>query len=65
MSLSRWYAQSDYMEFSKLRSAATYNLATSGVMNCSLSDLQFRIEELDINGPAVYGYEPLLKQLPS
>ncbi len=63
MSLSRWYAHSDYMEFSKLRSAATYNLAASGVMNSSLSDLQFRIEDLDINGPAVYGYEPLLQAI--
>jgi aspartate/methionine/tyrosine aminotransferase len=61
MSLSRWYAQSDYMEFSKLRSEATYNLATSGVMNCSLSDLKFRPETLDINGPTVYGYLPLLE----
>jgi aspartate/methionine/tyrosine aminotransferase len=63
MSLSRWYAQSDYMEFSKLRSAATYNLATSGVMNCSLSDLQVHVEDLDINGPTVYGYEPLLQAI--
>jgi aspartate/methionine/tyrosine aminotransferase len=63
MSLSRWYAHSDYMEFSKLKSGATYNLATSGVMNCSLSDLQFRIEDLDINGPTIYGYEPLLQAI--
>jgi aspartate/methionine/tyrosine aminotransferase len=63
MSLSRWYAQSDYMEFSKLRSAATYNLATSGVTNCSLADLQFRLETLDINGPTVYGYLPLLEAI--
>jgi aspartate/methionine/tyrosine aminotransferase len=63
MSLSRWYAHSDYMEFSKLKSGATYNLATSGVMNCSLSDLQFRIEDLEINGPTIYGYEPLLQAI--
>jgi aspartate/methionine/tyrosine aminotransferase len=60
MSLSRWYAHSEYMEFSKLRSAATYNLATSGVMNASVSDLTFRIEDLEINGPTIYGYAPLL-----
>ncbi len=63
MSLSRWYAHSEYMEFSKLRSAATYNLATSGVMNCSLSELTFRLEDLEINGPTIYGYAPLLEAI--
>jgi hypothetical protein len=51
------------MEFSKLRSTATYNLATSGVMNGSLSDLEFRLEDLEINGPTVYGYPPLLEAI--
>jgi aspartate/methionine/tyrosine aminotransferase len=63
MSLSRWYAHSEYMEFSKLKSAATYNLATSGVMNCSLSDLTFHVEDLEINGPTIYGYAPLLEAI--
>jgi aspartate/methionine/tyrosine aminotransferase len=63
MSLSRWYAHSEYMEFSKLKSGATYNLVTSGVMNCSLSDLTFRLEDLEINGPAIYGYVPLLEAI--
>jgi aspartate/methionine/tyrosine aminotransferase len=63
MSLSRWYAHSEYMEFSKLKSAATYNLATSGVMNCFISDLTFRLEDLEINGPTIYGYAPLLEAI--
>jgi aspartate/methionine/tyrosine aminotransferase len=63
MSLSRSYAHSEYMEFSKLRSAATYNLATSGVMNCEISDLDVQLDELEINGPTVYGYEPLLEAI--
>jgi aspartate/methionine/tyrosine aminotransferase len=63
MTLSRWYASSEYMEFSKLRSGATYNLATSGVMNCSLSDLNFDIADLEINGPTIYGYAPLLEAI--
>jgi aspartate/methionine/tyrosine aminotransferase len=63
MNLARWYAQSDYMEFSKLRSAATYNLATSGVKNCSISDLSLRLEELEITGPAPYGHPPLLEAI--
>jgi aspartate/methionine/tyrosine aminotransferase len=56
-------ARSAYMEFSKLKSDATYNLATSGVMNCSIFDLHFRLDDLDVNGPAVYGYAPLLEAI--
>ena len=63
MRLSRWYAHSEYMEFSKLRSGATYNLAISGVMNCALSDLRVRLEDLEINGPTIYGYQPLLEAI--
>jgi len=54
---------SAYMEFSKLRSGATYNLATSGIMNCSIFDLHFRLDDLDINGPTIYGYAPLLEAI--
>src|SRR5271163_4385328 len=63
MNLSRWYAQSDYMEFAKLRPATKYDLATSGVMNCSIFDLHFRLDDLDVNGPTVYGYAPLLEAI--
>ena len=63
MSLSRWYAHSEYMEFSKLKSAARYNLAASGVMNCGISDLHAKLDKLEINGPAIYGYEPLLEAI--
>jgi aspartate/methionine/tyrosine aminotransferase len=59
MKLSRDFAQSAYMEFSKLSSGATYNLATSGVMNCSIRDLRFRLEDLEIHGDNSYGYPPL------
>jgi aspartate/methionine/tyrosine aminotransferase len=63
MSLSRWYAHSEYMEFSKLESVARYNLAASGVMNCGISDLRVELDQLEINGPAIYGYEPLLEAI--
>src|SRR5271170_815899 len=63
MSLSRWYAQSDYMEFAKLRPATKYDLATSGVMNCSIFDLHFRLDDLDINGPTLSGHVPLLEAI--
>jgi aspartate/methionine/tyrosine aminotransferase len=51
------------MEFSKLRSGAKYNLATSGLMNRSIFDLNFRLDGLDINGPTIYGYAPLLEAI--
>ena len=63
MTLSRWYAHSDYMEFSKLNSGATYNLATSGVMNASLSDLKVSLQDLEIHGPNAYGYQPLIEAI--
>jgi aspartate/methionine/tyrosine aminotransferase len=54
---------SPYMEWAKLSSTATYNLASSGVMSYPLSELPVRLEDLEINGATVYGYEPLLKSL--
>ncbi len=63
MSLPRSYTQSPYMEFSKLHSGAKYNLATSGIMSYPLSELDFRIDDLEINGPTIYGYEPLLEAI--
>lgn len=52
-------SRSPYMEFAKQRSAARYNLATSGMANLSLSELGVTIDQLEINGPDSYGYEPL------
>ncbi len=63
MSLPRPHGYSEYMEFSKLRSAAKYNLATSGVMNCSIFDLHFRIDDLEMHGDNSYGYPPLLEAI--
>ncbi len=59
----RTRANSPYMEFAKLRSEATYNLATSGVMGYPLAELPVRIEDLEINGPTIYGYQPLQERL--
>lgn len=63
MSVFRTRAHSPYMEFAKLHSAAKYNLATSGVMSYPLSELPVRLEDLEINGPTVYGYAPLLERI--
>ncbi len=52
-----------YMAWAKLRSSARFNLATSGVMDYSLTDLPAHLEDLEINGPGRYGYPPLLERL--
>lgn len=54
---------SPYMEWAKQCSAAKYNLATSGMMAYPLSGLPVKLEELEINGPSFYGYEPLISAL--
>jgi hypothetical protein len=51
------------MEWAKLRSAAKFNLATSGVANFPLAELGVSMDQLEINGPSIYGYEPLLRAI--
>jgi aspartate/methionine/tyrosine aminotransferase len=50
---------SEYMLWAKTRSHATYNLANSGLAGYSLANLPVKVEDLEINGPAHYGYPPL------
>jgi aspartate/methionine/tyrosine aminotransferase len=59
MTFQRTHARSSYMEFAKLYSGAKFNLATSGMASFPLKELDVSIEELEINGSTVYGYEPL------
>jgi aspartate/methionine/tyrosine aminotransferase len=59
----RTHMRSAYIEFAKLRSGAKYNLATSGIMSYPLAELPARITDLEINGPAIYGYAPLQDRL--
>jgi aspartate/methionine/tyrosine aminotransferase len=54
---------STYLEWAKLHSAAKYNLASSGIAGFPLSGLPLSLQDLEINGPTVYGYEPLLERL--
>src|SRR6476661_3539960 len=63
MTHSRSTAHSPYMEWAKLHSAAKFNLATSGVANYPLSKLGVTIDQLEINGPSIYGYEPLIQAI--
>jgi hypothetical protein len=48
------------MEWAKLYSTAKFNLATSGVAGFPLAELGVTIDQLEINGPSIYSYEPLL-----
>src|SRR6266446_10019066 len=53
------HKHSDYMHWSKTRSRARFNLATSGVASFSLRELPVDLKELEINGDNSYGYAPL------
>ena len=55
--------QSDYMHWAKTRSRAKLNLATSGLANLSLKDLDVSLDDLEITGDTGYGYEPLIRAL--
>ncbi len=63
MNLNTRAMESKYLAWAKLHSTARYNLATSGIMNLPLSALNVSIEDLEINGPGVYGYAPLQERL--
>ncbi|MFI5183386.1 MAG: pyridoxal phosphate-dependent aminotransferase [Vicinamibacteria bacterium] len=56
-------AASEYMEWAKTRSAAPFNLASSGVAPFPLADLGARFEDLELCGDSGYGYVPLLERL--
>src|ERR671933_243009 len=54
---------SPYMQWAKTHLQARFNLASSGLLNYSLSKLPVKIEDLELSGPSYYGYEPLQKAL--
>lgn len=55
--------ESVYLNWAKINSPAKYNLATSGILGYPLSSLPVTVEDLEINGPDIYGYEPLQQRL--
>jgi aspartate/methionine/tyrosine aminotransferase len=65
--VSRTRMRSPYMEWAKTRSQARYNLAASGVPSYPLADFVsagwLRLEDLELTGPAGYGYKPLRQAL--
>lgn len=48
-----------YMTWAKYHAGARYNLANSGILGCSLSDVSLGLDDLQINGPNHEGYAPL------
>ena len=60
---------SEYIEWVKTRPRTRFNLGTSGVTDTSLADLiaatggALRLDDLELNGPDFYGYEPLQRAL--
>jgi aspartate/methionine/tyrosine aminotransferase len=55
--------QSDYMRFAKLDTAARHGLASSGVADCTLADLDISLDDLALHGPNAYGYAPLVERI--
>jgi aspartate/methionine/tyrosine aminotransferase len=53
------HKRSDYIHWSKTRSRARFNLATSGVAPFPLRELPVDLKQLEINGDDSYGYVPL------
>ena len=52
-----------YMEWAKTRSAARFNLATSGIVSVAMHEFSLRVEELEVTRAGAYGYQPLQERL--
>ncbi len=55
--------KSEYMHFAKFSTAARYNIASSGVKDALLSDLDLRWDDLALHGPNAGGYRPLMEKI--
>lgn len=62
MSTPRQVMSSSYMNWAKTRSAAKFNLATSGLGNLKLRELRVSLDDLEITNGG-YGYQPLIKSI--
>lgn len=63
MKPARDVRQSEYMNWAKTHSSARFNLATSGLENLRLDQLNVSLDELEITTTNGYGYPPLLAAL--
>jgi aspartate/methionine/tyrosine aminotransferase len=59
----RGVTSSEYMHWAKTRSRARFNLATSGLANLKLADLEVSLDDLEITTETGYGHPPLLQLL--
>src|SRR5713101_2040374 len=57
--------QSTYMHWAKTRPKVKYDLALSGILNLPFTELDAKIEDIDLNGDNSYGYRPLVDALAS
>ncbi|MBC8032141.1 MAG: pyridoxal phosphate-dependent aminotransferase [Pyrinomonadaceae bacterium] len=63
MTWKREATASEYMYWAKTSSRARFNLATSGLANLKLQDLQVSLDDLEMTGDTGYGYAPLVDAL--
>jgi aspartate/methionine/tyrosine aminotransferase len=63
MTLPAQVRQSDYMDFAKYGTTARFNLASSGVLDAQLSDLDLTLDDLALHGPNAGGYRPLMQKI--
>ena len=54
---------SEYMQWAKTSSHARFNLATSGLANVRLEELQVGLSDIELTRDGGYGYEPLQQAL--
>src|SRR6185295_11403816 len=65
MTAPRKVRSSEYMHWAKTRSRARFNLATSGLANLTLNDLDVSLDDLNEITGGGYGYRPLVQALAS
>ena len=63
MSDARRTMKSEYIEWAKTGAVARFNLASSGVLNYPIGELGVAIEDIELSGLSLYGYEPLQRAL--
>lgn len=62
MTAAREVMTSSYMNWAKTKSAARFNLATSGIPNLSIRELHVSLDDLEITDGG-YGYKPLIERI--
>src|SRR4029079_8316519 len=61
--LMRTNTGSEYLEWVKTKQPARFNLAASGVVSCTLSDLVAGGDDIQINGPRLGASESMLRAI--